>query len=293
MGKNFPILFRKKKRKSQFTPIFQFQPNRWSIDRLSFPSFFFSLVLEKLGLATKWQVEENRFQNSSLPLLPFPTSVQREPFIPLSTCDERGGQCTGNLFLVTGTAEPIFLSFISREWSTLNRNGRYVYYSFNRTFIKHTVTYYVTFCDKFSFHNNNKNNLVLIRHISATDFQYINKIVKQRYESTYICIYIVAKEGRGRSNFDNCIRLPCSYPFLRFLFRYKESGFERRGEFTMQPETGFDPLKWLAPCQHRNTSATNVSLSLPFVSLTAIPELSPWGGLLILIVASPDSLLPP
>lgn len=61
----------------------------------------------------------------------------------------------------------------------------------------------------------------------------------------------------------------------------------------MQPETGFDPLKWLAPCQHRNTSATNVSLSLPFVSLTAIPELSPWGGLLILIVASPDSLLPP
>lgn len=85
----------------------------------------------------------------------------------------------------------------------------------------------------------------------------------------------MAKEGRGRSNFDNCIRLPCSYPFLRFLFRYKESGFERRGEFTMQPETGFDPLKWLAPCQHRNTSATNVSLSLPFVSLTAIPVRRP------------------
>lgn len=87
------------------------------------------------------------------------------------------------------------------------------------------------------------------------------------------------------------------YPFLRFLFRYKESGstkrFERRSEFTMQPETGFDPLKWLAPCQRRNTSATNVSPPSLLPSFRFFNGRAISGGLLILIVASPDPPLPP
>lgn len=73
---------------------------------------------------------------------------------------------------------------------------------------------------------------------------------------------VVEKNGyktkTERSNFDNCIQLPCLArgSFLRFLFRYKESGtvHERSASmkeeaFTMQPETGFGILKWLAPCQ--------------------------------------------
>lgn len=94
----------------------------WIIGRIS----FFSLVLEKLGrsLGTKWQVEENRFQNSSPPSS---VQLQREPFIPLSTWERRSVY-----------REPVprnryrtDFSFVSWEWSTrstletLNRNGRH------------------------------------------------------------------------------------------------------------------------------------------------------------------------
>lgn len=96
--------------------------DRWIIGRIS----FFSLVLEKLGrsLGTKWQVEENRFQNSSPPSS---VQLQREPFIPLSTWERRSVY-----------REPVprnryrtDFSFVSWEWSTrltletLNRNGRH------------------------------------------------------------------------------------------------------------------------------------------------------------------------
>lgn len=96
-----------------------------SIDRSSVAISFFSLVLEKLGRWPQNGRSRNRFQN------PSPHQLQRELFIPLSTCDERGGQCTEREPVppVTGT-EPIFLSFPENDrlgWlETLNRNGRYV-----------------------------------------------------------------------------------------------------------------------------------------------------------------------
>lgn len=58
----------------------------------------------------------------------------------------------------------------------------------------------------------------------------------------------------------------------------------------MQPETGFGLLKRLAPCQLRNTSATNASFSPRLRRPSAVPPLRFFNELsagLLILAASP------